>query len=104
VLSAALLKRLTEGRNVTREVVLLDDGVWPDETKQIVLLSDLGRVRRARKCRRSRSGIPVFLLCEIRAVYERNPCEIWLSTSKQWVQDLDPCTELREPRAAGAPY
>ena len=116
-----------------REVILLDDGVWPDETKQIVLLddravpfdqhrehvdglrcerdqrsvapqqpahgvegvgarpdvynppplSDLGRVRRARERRRSRSAIPVFLLCEIKPSNERDPCEIWLSASNQ---------------------
>ena len=38
--SAPLLESLAQDRDVTRKVVLLDDGVWPDETEKIVFLDD----------------------------------------------------------------
>ena len=37
VLAAALLERLAQDRDVPRQVVI-DDSVWPDETKEVVLL------------------------------------------------------------------
>ena len=66
---------IAEDRDVAAARCSLYDGVWPDETKQIrpdmynpPPQRGLSRAPRARKCRRSGLGIPVFLLCEIRPV------------------------------------